>query len=210
MSTSNRTLGIYFASGVGIAIIFIAAIFASGVPIGTNQNQTGDQKQTGTLWVSIKDAPVDLHKLVLTINGIYILNADEDSWTELTLREGELMTFDLLDLTGDKSLKLSEQEVPTGDYSKIRLVITEAIATYTDHKGEDHFDESLRVPPGRIDIITSFNIEGGQLTALMIDMQPDTAAISNSGNFRPIVKMAVVPTVTATPTPSPSPAPTPA
>lgn len=204
MSTNNRTLGIYFASGIGIAIILIAAIFASGVPIGTIQNQTGDQKQTGTLWVSIKDAPVDLHSLVLTINGIYILNADEDSWTELTLKEGESMTFDLLDLTGDNSLKLSEQEVPTGDYSKIRLVITEAIATYTDHKGEDHVDESLKVPPGHIDIITSFNIGGGQLTALMIDMQPDTAAISNSGNFRPIIKLAVTPEVTITPEPAPT------
>ena len=207
MSTNNRTLGIYAASGIGIAIILIAAIFASGLPLGIDQNQTGDQR--GTLWVSIKDAPVDLQKLVLTINGIYILSADEDSWTELTLKEGESMTFNLLELTGDKSLKLTEQEVPTGHYSKIRLVITEAIATYTDNKGEEFTDVPLRVPPGRIDIITSFNIEGGQLTALMIDMQPDTAAISNSGNFKPIVKMAVIPEVTPTPTPSPSPAPTP-
>jgi len=206
MSTNNRTLGIYAASGIGIAIILIAAIFASGIPLGIDQNQTGDQR--GTLWVSIKDAPVDLQKLVLTINGIYILSADEDSWTELTLKEGESMTFNLLELTGDKSLKLTEQEVPTGHYSKIRLVITQAIATYTDNKGEKYTDEPLKVPPGHIDIITSFNIEGGQLIALMIDMQPDTAAISNSGNFRPIIKMAVIPEVTPTPTPSPPPAPT--
>jgi hypothetical protein len=191
MSTNNRTLGIYAASGIGIAIILIAAIFASGIPLSPDQNQTGDQR--GTLWVSIKDAPVELHKLVLTINGIYILSADEDSWTELFLKDGESMEFDLLELTGEKSLKLTEQEVPAGDYSRIRLVITEAIATYTDNRGEEFTAVPLRVPPGHIDIITNFNIDGGELTALMIDMQPDTAAISNSGNFRPIIKMAVIP-----------------
>jgi hypothetical protein len=198
MAASKRKIGMYTITGITATIIVIAAIFVSGIQLPTDRNQTG------TLAVSIKDAPVDLKSLVLTIDGLYILDANDDSWVELTLKEGQSMTFDLLQLAGEKSLQLSEQAVSVGQYSKIRIDVTEAIATYTDSKGVDHTDESLKVPPGHIDIITSFNIEGGQLTDLMIDMQPDTAAISQSGNFKPVVKMTVTPLVIVTPTPTPT------
>ena len=202
MLASKRKVGIYAIAGIATAIIVIAAIFASGIQLPTDQNQKG------TIVVSIKDAPVDLKELMLTIDGLYILNDNSDSWIELSLGEGQSAEFDLLQLTGDKSLKLSEQDIPVGNYLKIRLDVTSAIATYTDSKGGEHSGESLKVPPGHIDIITSFEISGGQVTALMIDMQPDAAAISQSGNFRPIVKMAVTPVVTSTPTPPPTPTPT--
>lgn len=196
MSANKKRIGIYATAGVATAIIIIAAISASGIQLPTNQNKTG------TLLVSIKDAPVDLKELILTIDGLYILNSEDDKWTELTLKEGQSMTFDLLQLTGGNSLQLSEETVSAGEYSKIRLDVTEAIATYTDSKGTEHTGESLKVPPGHIDIITSFSIGDNQVTGLMIDMQPDTAAISDSGNFKPIVKMTVTPEVSPTPPPT--------
>jgi hypothetical protein len=82
--------------------------------------------------------------------------------------------------------------------------VTSAVATYTDHKGTYYENRGLKVPPGHIDIKTSFQVVEGEVTGLLIDMEPDTAAISQNGNFRPIIKMT---TVNSLPTPTPSPTP---
>jgi hypothetical protein len=194
---TNKKITIGITAIVVAAIVITGAILASGIQLPMGQ-------KTGTLAVSIKDAPVDVKELTLTVNGLSVLGAN-DEWTQLSLKEGESMTFDLMQLSGDKSLQLSEQTVPAGDYSKIRLNVTQAIATYTDNKGADHTDESLKVPPGHIDIITTFTVGDGQVTGLMIDMQPDSTAISQSGNFKPVVKATVTPIAASTPSPTPTP-----
>jgi hypothetical protein len=200
MAANRRKIGIYSIVGIGAALIIIASIFASGIEL---PDQLAKPTTLGTLTVSIKDAPVDLQELWITINGVYIQSPQDDKWIELTLDAGQSVEFDLLTLK-ETSLQLSQDTIPAGDYSKIRLDVTSAIATYTDQKGDDHTGEALKVPPGHIDIITSFKVGSGQVTGLLIDMQPDTAAISQSGNFKPILKM----TVTPIPTPTPSPSPT--
>jgi hypothetical protein len=207
LAASKRKIGIYSIAGIAAAIIIIGAIFASGIqiPLGANiPGQSGNPTALGTLIVSIKDAPVDLKVLMITINGIYVQGAQDGKWIDLTLDAGQSVEFDLLTLK-DTSLQLSQDDaIPAGDYSKIRLDVTSAIATYTDQKGGDHTGEALKVPPGHIDIITSFQVGSGQVTGLLIDMEPDTAAISQSGNFKPILKMTVTPIPTPTPSPSPS------
>ena len=200
MAANKRKIGIYSIVGIAVAIIIIASIFASGIEF---PGQSTKPTTLGILTVSIKDAPVNLQQLWITINGVYIQSIQDDKWIELTLDAGQSVEFDLLTLK-DTSLQLSQDTIPVGDYSKIRLDVTSAIATYTDQKGEYHSGEALKIPPGHIDIITSFKVGSGQVTGVLIDMQPDTAAISQSGNFKPILKM----TVTPIPTPTPSPSPT--
>lgn len=200
LAASKRKIGIYSLAGIAAAITIIVSIFASGIEL---PGQMVKPTTLGTLTVSIKDAPVNLKVLMITINGLYVQSAQDGKWNELKLDAGQSVEFDLLTLK-DTSLQLSQDTIPAGDYSKIRLDVTSAIATYTDQKGEDHTGEALKVPPGHIDIITSFKVGSDQVTGLLIDMQPDTAAISQSGNFKPILKM----TVTPIPTPTPSPSPT--
>jgi len=187
MSAVKRKIGINLIAGIAIAIIVFAAIFASGIYL---------PKATGTVVVSIKDAPVELEELWITVNSIQIQKSEDESWIDLTLDQAPA-TFDLLALTGDNSLKLSQDDVDTGDYTKIRLDVKNAVATYIDSNEED-ISEELTVPPGHIDIMAKFTVEAGTVTGLLIDMQPDITAISQSGNFRPIVKMTVMP---ITPTP---------
>ena len=207
MAATKRKIGIYSLTGITSAIIIIAAIFASGIEIpfvANSPGQSGNPTALGTLIVSIKDAPVDLKVLMITINSLYVQGAQDGKWIELTLDAGQSVEFDLLTLK-DTSLQLSQDTIPAGDYSKIRIGVTSAIATYTDKKGADHIDEKLKVPPDHIDIITNFKVGSGQVTGLLIDMEPDTAAISQSGNFKPILKMTVTPIPTPTPTPIPTP-----
>jgi hypothetical protein len=210
MAVSKRKIGIYSVTGILAASLLIVLIFASGlqIPFGSNnQGQTGSN--TGTIVVSIKDAPVDLKELWITIDSLYVQSAQDDKWVELSLDSNQPVTFDLLTLQ-DTSLKLSQDTISIGTYSKIRLGVTEAIATYTDNKEVLHEDEELKIPPGHIDIITSFEVGENQVTGLLIDMQPDTAAISQSGNFKPILKMTITQETSLTTqetslTPSPSP-----
>jgi hypothetical protein len=207
MAANKRKIGLYSIAGIAASIIIIFSIFASGIPIppsSNNQGQPGSQK--GTLTVAIKDAPVDLQGLMLTIDSMYVQNANDGQWTELTLGANQPVTFDLLSLK-DTSLKLSQDAITAGSYTKIRLSVTSATATYTDNKGVSHPSEELKVPSGHIDIITSFQVGDNQVTGLLIDMQPDTAAISQSGNFRPIIKMTVTQETLLTPTPTPSTSP---
>lgn len=81
---------------------------------------------------------------------------------------------------------LSLAQIPTGNYSKIRSDVKTANATYTDGTAVD-----LTVPPGHIDVIIKFEVTENQETKLLIDMQPDTVAISNSHNLKPILKATV-------------------
>lgn len=200
MAATKRKIGIYTTAGIAAAIIIIGAIFASGIqiPLGSN---------TGTLMVSIKDAPVDLKELWITVESLYIQSVQDDKWIELTLDADQPVTFDLLTLR-DSSLQLSQDTISAGNYSKIRIGVTTATATYIDNNGTSHTGEELKIPPGHIDVITNFKVEVGQVTGLLIDMQPNTAAISESGNFKPIIKASITPIPTPTPSPSPNPSPT--
>ena len=182
MAVSKGKIGIYTIAGIVAAAIIIVSLIASGIQL-PSQNQNS----VGTLAVSIKDAPVNLDSLTVTISGLSVQSSN--GWIDLALSGDQPAKFDLLALTGDNSLKLSEQELSSGSYTKIRLEVSEAIAVV------DGAEQTLRIPPEHLDIIIDFTIEGGKLTALLIDMQPDLAAISNSGNFKPILKATVTPSI---------------
>ena len=183
MATNSKKVGLYATVGVTMAIIIIAAIFASGIQFpGTNPKSLA----LGTLRVSITDAPVDLANLNVTVTAIYVNSVDNASWIELNFTDcTPEVYFNLLALN-NVSQELSIGQIPAGNYSKIRLDVSAANATFTDGSTVD-----LKVPPGHIDVIIHFEIKAGQETDLLIDMQPDTAAISNSNNFKPILKATV-------------------
>ncbi|HSQ49446.1 MAG TPA: DUF4382 domain-containing protein [Candidatus Deferrimicrobiaceae bacterium] len=227
MEVSKRKIGIYSIAGVLAAVLIVVSLVASGVQLPTI-NPSGQQGNNppglGTLVVSVKDKPVELSKLDLTITSVWIQvsSNDEDSeennngWTNLNLIGDEPIDFDLLELR-EKSIDLSSMELPAGEYGKIRIYVSKATATYADNT-----EEELKVPSGRIDIITKVTIENDMQTNLLIDMEPDATAISASGNFRPIIKATLTitepediqpPTETQSqesvpPSPSASPSPT--
>jgi hypothetical protein len=227
MEVSKRKIGTYSIAGILAAILIIVSFVAAGVQLPTNDpsgQQGNNPPGLGTLVVSVKDKPVELSKLDLTITSVWIQvsSNDEDSeennngWTNLNLIGDEPIDFDLLELR-EKSIDLSSMELPAGEYGKIRIYVSKATATYADNT-----EEELKVPSGRIDIITKVTIENDMQTNLLIDMEPDATAISASGNFRPIIKATLTitepediqpPTETQSqesvpPSPSASPSPT--
>ena len=183
MQTNGRKLGLYTVAGVAIAVIIIAAIFASGVQFPGSESQV----KTGTLFVLLTDAPANLTNLNVTLDGIYVNNADSDTWTELNFIEGKSeVYFDLLALN-NVTKDLSVAEIPAGNYTKIRLNVKAANATFADGHTAD-----LTVPPEHIDVIIHFEIKEDATTILLIDMQADWVAVSHNNHLRPVLKASVV------------------
>ena len=182
MAASGKKIGFYAAAGVAAAALIIVAIFVSGVqfPGGPSGGSTG------TLRVSIMDAPVELANLNVTIDGLYVNSNDSNNWVELNFTDNvSEVYFNLLALQ-NVTKELSVAQISAGNYTKIRLEVKAANATFTDGSTAD-----LRVPPGHIDVIVSFEIKAGQETSLLIDMQPDTVAVSTSHNLKPVLKATV-------------------
>jgi hypothetical protein len=194
MENGAKKVGLRMAAGVLIAITIIFAVFASGITLPRME------KKTGILTVLLTDAPVDLESLYLTISGLEVHRvADEDAgegvW-ETLVGEGDdpIPRFDLLTLQDGNTLKLASESISAGTYNKIRLYISDdpeevPQAIYEDEENYPDNPYKLNVPSNKIDVITNFTLEEGEAETVLLDMQPDYVAISNSGNLRPIVKV---------------------
>jgi len=183
MENGTRKIGLRAAAGFLVAVTIILAVFASGIQLPTVR------AKTGTLTVLLTDAPADLKHLNITIDSLAALNVDdgEENWVPLSFANGENeVYFDLLALY-NVTMELSTQEIPDGNYTKLRMTIKTANATKT---GGEIID-SLEVPPGKLDIIIHFEIKAGDTTFLLIDMEADWVAISKSNRLRPVFKATI-------------------
>ena len=164
------------------------------------------------LWITVTG--VSVHKvgneeIEVVERSETSLEDDAKRWINLDLSgvDEDDLTFDLLEYqingdSEDKVLNLAEDIIAKGTYNKIRLDVTQAEAKYykyteegelmTDENDDPLYDkQDLKVPPNRIDVITKFTIEEQNPVVVLIDMQPDWVAISNSGNLRPVMKATV-------------------
>ena len=186
------------AAGVLVAITIIVAVFASGVTFPGLENNPGLGGEQGRLIVLLKDAPVDLDRLMITISDLEVHKigtgeGDGGEWIDLMPEEDGLDPepigpFDLLELQGEQTLSLFDGLLVPGTYNKIRMYVSEAKAFYDEEQTDG---VTLKVPPGKIDVITEFELFEGGSKVVLIDMEPDWVAISKSDNFRPILKATI-------------------
>ena len=207
MENGSKKIGLRIAAGVLVAITIIIAVFASGITLPTNQGPTGPttQVQSGILNVFLIDAPVELNHLNITITDLEVHKAGEDGeegkWIVL-VEDGVpgIPEFDLLYYQDGRELHLASNQIETGNYTKIRMYISKAVANKTDDPSNP---VNLTVPSGKIDVITKFEIGTEERVDVTIDMEPDWIAISKSGNLRPVLK-ATIQTLTITDTIAPT------
>jgi len=186
MENGSRKIGLRVAAGVLVAITIIVAVFASGI---TLPNQ---EVRTGRLTVLLIDAPVDLYQLNVTITDLEVHKVGQEDdgdgkWIPL-MEEGDEITFDLLYYQDGKTLELASEMIDAGKYNKIRMYVSEANASYAD---DPENPVPLRVPSGKIDVITEFELVEGGTRTVIIDMEPDWVAISKSNNLRPVLKASI-------------------
>jgi hypothetical protein len=181
MAIKPRNLALNATIGVAVAALIIAGIFASGIRFPT--------ARTGTLLVLLTDAPVKLDELNMSIESFAVHHVEE-GWSAIALENpGEV--FNLLELQGGVTMELAlDEAMLVGTYNKIRLTIADDSATALV-VGEDSPRE-LKVPPGHIDVITRFEIDAGEITTLIVDIEADLFAISANNRLRPVITTSVV------------------
>jgi len=188
MTYNIRRLGIFAGAGVVIATLIIAGIVTGGIAIpGLRLPSMASDK--GTLIVKLTDAPVELEHLNVTIANVSAcrVSNDEETWVKLPFVGGVSSVYiDILSLQ-NITKDLSVADVPPGNYTKLRLDVSTANATYVNGETVD-----LTVPPGHIDIIVHFEIKAGESTTVLLDMQADWVAISSSHKLRPVMKATVI------------------
>jgi hypothetical protein len=220
MENVTRKIGLKVATGFIIALIIIVAVFASGITLPTQEDKSGKLTvllmdapvDVDELWITV--AGVSVHRVGNEVQAETQedenIENDEGSWVNISLSgaDPDKLKFDLLkyrlENEGENSvlLNLAEGETAEGSYNKIRLNVTDAYALYYKYNenGEVVEDENgpiiatnqtLKVPPSHIDVITKFTIDERNPVVILIDMQPDWMAISNSGNLKPVLKATV-------------------
>ena len=174
-----RKIGLYAGTGIVLAALMISGLYISGVRFPSLT------VQTGTLIVLLTDAPVNVTHLNVTIDS-FSVNLENESWIDIPFVDNkDEVYFDLLQLY-NVTMELSVAEIPAGNYTKMRMTIKTANATFANGDTVD-----LTVPPGKIDIIIHFEIEHDDTTVVLIDMQADWVAISQNNSLRPVLKASV-------------------
>ena len=215
MENGSRKIGLRVAAGFIMAITIIVAVFASGITLPGLESNPSLGSEQGRLTVLLMDAPVDVDELWINVTGIEVHNVGNDDdvdggWLSLDLSGVDnTLLFDLLeyqmDGTDDKLLTLTDGFIPVGTYNKIRMQINASYALYyeyaegkvvTDGEGNPviSYNQTLRVPSNRIEVITRFDITEDLIdehVVVLIDMQPDFVSISNSGNLKPVLKATI-------------------
>jgi len=199
MENGSRKIGLRVAAGCLVAITIIVAVFASGITFPTSQVPAQGptiQLQTGILNVFIVDAPVELNHLNITITDLEVHKigekGEEGKWISVVNssdpEDPVIPEFDLLYYQGPMEFHAVSTKIEAGNYTKIRMLISSAIANKTDDPTNP---VELTVPSGKIDVIAKFEIvENGRID-VTIDIQPNWVAISNSGNLRPVLKATI-------------------
>jgi hypothetical protein len=191
MSDSIHNIGFFAAIGILLAILIIGSIAVAGFKI-PSLRLPGFLANRGTLTVKVMDAPTELKHLNITIDQLEIQKADDsnETWTNLELIDGEPIYFDLLALQ-NVSLTLSRTEIPTGNYTMIRMHVLTANATKTDGSIID----SLHVPSAWIKVILKPHLimQNDAAITITIDLEPDTINIANNPalNLKPTMKAMV-------------------
>lgn len=191
MANGTRSIGVFAAAGVLLAILIIGGIAIAGFrfPALRLPRLASDK---GRLTIQVTDKPAELKHLNITIDKLSILKHDggTETWVDLALIGDTPIYFDLLALQ-DVSMTLSETEIPSGNYTMIKMHVLTANAT--DLYGS--IIELNKVPSDYIKVILHPHLQmtsGGQIT-ITIDLEPDTAkiAISHSLNLKPTMKAMV-------------------
>lgn len=187
MTENWRHIGIYGTTGILVAVLIIAGIVVGGLEFPEIRLPSLGPS-LGTLVVKLTDAPVELEHLNVTISSLAAKRVEnsEESWIELSFVDGVSEVYvDILELQ-NVTKDLSITEIPPGNYTKLRMSVTQANATYISGQTVD-----LIVPPGHIDIIVHFEVEAGETTRVIVDMEANWVAISQSGRLRPVLKATV-------------------
>ncbi len=161
-------------------IILIIGIFSCFLLSCDSSKEISFNSATGNLRILLTDAPMDLSNVEavnVTIDEVLVYPAMMDS-EELvpvsisgTDYAGEGATLNLLELVNGEKALLGEAIVDPGFYDTLRMNISYG-ELLIDDDGDDSTEaivEELKIPSGKVDVETPFEIQDGYTTYITLD-----------------------------------------
>ena len=139
---------------------------------------------TGTLEARATDAPpAGVSSIIVTVDDIEVhTNAPEDSWITIVKEE---RTFDLVDIQGAEVF-LGQKEVGVGQYTQIRLEVTEVTVTLSGK------EISAKLPSGKLKVVRHWEVKPGDTTILTLDFDADKFVVitgKDQAQVKPVIKL---------------------
>lgn len=177
--------------GKGMGIYLLAVSLLVGTTMltacgGTAEEPAAREDLSGTGIVEFRatDAPPkDISHIWVTAATIEVhkADADEDTWVTVVDQE---QRFDLVAIQGVE-VSLGEEEVAVGQYTQIRLDVTEVIVTM---EGEDII---ARLPSGKLKVVRPWEVKPDEKTILTLDFEADKFVVvtGKTVQVKPVIKL---------------------
>lgn len=179
----------FFLALGGIALFLMSCGGGGGGPSSEGSSTVSSEK--GSIAVLLADGPADEYEhLQITIKEVSLIPADGKSGPVVIFSSPAGLRVDLLDLRKEDYLLTIRNNVPAGQYNKIRLGISKI-----EPVGGPCADMTVKLPSGRIDLNPRepFQVTGGGTLAIRLDIDANKSInlhqAGNSGKciFRPVV-----------------------
>jgi len=155
---------------------------------GTAEEPAAREELTGTGTVEFRatDAPPkDISHIWVTADKIQVhkADADEDTWVTVVDQE---QRFDLVAIQGAEVF-LGQEEVAVGQYTQIRLDVTEVIVTM---EGEDI---TARLPSGKLKVVRTWEVKPDEKTILTLDFEADKFVVvtGKTAQVKPVIRLSI-------------------
>jgi hypothetical protein len=186
------------------AIILAVSLISCGGG-GNSDNSSNDttntgntEQRTGTVGILLTDKPAD-PSLFLSINATIerVELIDTQDGEPVTLYTEAPQIIDLLRLKNESIAFTYNDNVPVGDYCKIRLILSDLELVLIDDTPNDLTDNETYHPDlpgnGKLDLVSRdcFTVDEGNVITVQIDLDGGNSihiVENNQGyNFRPVV-----------------------
>lgn len=180
--------------GITTTVWLLAACGGSSSPGDT---VTSPSSNTGTVGILFTDGPTDeFDRILITVNEVSLLPADEDA-TPVEIFSGE-ETFDLLELRDFTDFFALAEDVPAGDYRKVRMRISNIdLVALNDQDAVERTEQPRITGNGKLDLNPRsggpITLEGGETLLIRLDLDAEKsflvvrAGASGQYIFRPVV-----------------------
>jgi len=163
---------------------------------------------TGQVNVLLTDAPIDLSevtavevtlvKMLVFGNDGMVDDEDGIDMKKPGVSAGEGLTLNLLDYQDGRTVTIATDEIPAGDYKKLRMYIGEATLVTPDPNDEMlEIRHPIDVPSGKVDIPVAFTVTGGEAVEVVLDFDAALSVQVNEtqgGNKQYILRPVITPT----------------
>jgi len=179
---------------LALAVAIVSLISCGGGGGSSGSSSTGGTSTgggTGTVAMLLSDGPADEYgHLWITITEVSLIPADSKAGPVVIFSSPAGLRVDLLALQKEDYLLTIRNNVPAGQYNKIRLGVAKI-----EPEGGPCADMTVKLPSGRIDLNPRepFQVTGGGTLAIRLDIDANKSInlhqAGNSGKciFRPVV-----------------------